>query len=152
MSNLKGVPAPRETPIGLLTSQVGRVLEQAFDDALAAAGGSRPSWLILLSIISGAARTQAGIAEHIGISGPTLVHHLDRLEAAGLVRRDIDPQNRRLRTLTLTDDGRAAFLGMREAALAFDTRLRAGLSDAQLATLRRLLTRLRANATEPKED
>lgn len=144
--------APRETPIGLLTSQVGRVVEQAFDDVLVAAGGSRPNWLILLAIISGTAETQAGIAEHIGITGPTLVHHLDRLEAAGLVRRDIDPQNRRMRSLTLTNDGRAAFLGMRDAALAFDARLRTGMSEAQLVTLRRLLIRLRANATEPEEE
>lgn len=95
--------------------------------------------------------TQAGIAEHIGITGPTLVHHLDRLEAAGLVRREVDPQNRRMRTLTLTDDGRAVFIGMREAALAFDARLRAGISEAQLATFRRLLTRIRTNATESQE-
>lgn len=137
--------------MGLLISQVGRAVEQAFDDALAAAGGSRPSWLILLAIISGAAETQAGIAAHIGITGPTLVHHLDRLEADGLVLREIDPQNRRMRTLTLTETGRSAFLGMRDAATSFDARLRGGLSEAQLATLRRLLARVRTNATSPED-
>jgi MarR family transcriptional regulator for hemolysin len=141
------MPAPLQLPIGLLTSQVGRALEHAFDDALAAVGGSRPNWLILLAIISGAAPTQAALAEHVGITGPTLVHHLDRLEAAGLVLRSLDPDNRRVRILTMTDDGHRAFVGMRAAALGFDARLRDGMSATQLATLRRLLTRLRSNAT-----
>jgi MarR family transcriptional regulator for hemolysin len=139
---------PRETPIGLLTTQVGRSLEQAFDAALTSAGGSRSIWLILLAIISGAGTTQAALAEHVGITGPTLVHHLDRLERSGLVERQTDPANRRVRTLALTDSGRTAFLGMREAALAFDAQLRSGISEAQLATLRKLLNRLRTNVKE----
>lgn len=144
--------APADTPIGLLAAQVGRALEQAFDAALTAAGGSRSSWLILLAIISGAGTTQAALAEHVGITGPTLVHHLDRLEQSGFVARRTDPANRRIRTLTLTDRGRAAFLGMRDAAMTFDAQLRTGISEAQLATLRRLLERLRTNAKEYSHD
>jgi MarR family transcriptional regulator, transcriptional regulator for hemolysin len=143
--------APHATPIGLLAAHVGRAVDQAFDDALGAVGGSRPAWLILLAIISGAGTTQAALADHVGITGPTLVHHLDRLERAGLVVRRVDPANRRIRVLELTSDGRAAFLGMREAALAFDAQLREGISDAQLATLRRLLERVRSNVPTTKE-
>lgn len=143
---------PRETPIGLLAAQVGRKVEEAFDSALSAAGGSRPAWLILLAIVSGAGTTQSAIAERVGITGATLVHHLDRLEQAGLVVRNTDPGNRRVRTLSLTASGRQAFTRMREAAGAFDTRLRHDLSDAQVQTLRRLLTRLRANSTSIKEE
>lgn len=142
---------PRETPIGLLTAQVGRVLDQVFDDALSAVGGSRPMWLITLAIVSGAGTTQSALAEHVGISGPTLVHHLDRLEKAGLVVRHADPANRRIRVLALTEQGRAAFLEMRAAALAFNAQLCDGISDVQLATLRRLLTCLRSNALTTKE-
>jgi MarR family transcriptional regulator for hemolysin len=142
---------PRETPIGLLAAQVGRRVEEAFDGALAAVGGSRPTWLILLAIVSGAGTTQAAIAEHVGITGATLVHHLDRLEEAGLVVRSIDPANRRVRALSLTVAGRQAFMSMRDAAGAFDARLRQDMSDAQVKTLRRLLIRLRDNSTSMKE-
>lgn len=142
---------PRETPIGMLAAQVGRRVEEAFDSALADAGGSRPAWLILLAIVSGAGTTQAAIAEHVGITGATLVHHLDRLERAGLVIRAIDPDNRRIRSLSLTVAGRQAFMGMREAAGAFDARLRHGLTDGQVQTLRRLLIRVRENTTSMKE-
>jgi MarR family transcriptional regulator for hemolysin len=143
---------PHEAPIGLLAAQVGRAVDHAFDDALAAVGGSRPTWLILLAIISGAGTTQSALADRVGISGPTLVHHLDRLERANLVVRQVDPTNRRIRVLALTADGRAAFFGMREAAVTFDARLRDGISDRELATLRRLLTRVRSNLTPSRSD
>ena len=106
---------------------------------------------MLLAIISGAGTTQSELAEHVGITGPTLVHHLDRMEAAGLVARQTDPANRRVRTLALTPAGREAFLGMREAAMAFDASLRRGMSENQLKTLRRSLAQLRTNLTPPKE-
>jgi MarR family transcriptional regulator, transcriptional regulator for hemolysin len=144
--------SPRETPIGLLAAQVGRSVDEAFEGALAAVGGSRPAWLILLAIVSGAGSTQSAIAEHVGITDATLVHHLDRLEQAGLVVRNIDPDNRRVRTLSLTASGREAFLSMREAAVDFDARLRQGMSEAQVQALRRLLARLRANSTSIKEE
>src|SRR5215216_6283858 len=88
MSGVAG--APRHLPLGLLIARVGRQVDRAFDDALAAADGSRSSWLILLAVKTGAGGTQAAIAERVGISGPTLIHHLDRLQAAGLITRNRD--------------------------------------------------------------
>ena len=73
------------------------------------------------------------------------------MERAGLVVREIDPDNRRVRRLSITVAGREAFLRMREAAAGFDAQLRHGMSDAQVQTLRRLLTRLRDNSTAMKE-
>ena len=145
------VPAPpgppRQEPIGMLVARTGKALDRAFDDALGFAGGTRPIWLVLLAVKSGAGRTQTGIAERVGISGPTLIHHLDRLETAGLVVRTRDPANRRLQTITLTADGDALFFRLRTAAVAFDRRLRTGIGDAEVAELRRVLTALHDNVT-----
>jgi MarR family transcriptional regulator, transcriptional regulator for hemolysin len=138
---------PRQEPIGLQVARTGKALDRAFDDALAAAGGTRPTWLILLAVKSGAGRTQSSIAERVGISGPTLIHHLDRLETAGLVVRTRDPANRRLQTITLTAAGDALFARLRAAAAAFDRRLRTGISDAELTELRQLLAALHDNLT-----
>ena len=146
-----GGPPGGEVPIGLLLAQIGRAADQAFDEALSAVGGSRPAWLVLLAIISGAGTTQTELAERVGITGPTLVHHLDRLEAAGWVQRQTEPANRRVRTLALTPDGRDAFLRMREAAMSFDARLHQGISDSKVKTLRAVLAQLRTNLHDPKE-
>jgi MarR family transcriptional regulator, transcriptional regulator for hemolysin len=136
---------PRQEPLGIVLARTSKAVERAFDDALAAAGGTRPTWLILLAVKSGAGRTQSGIAERVGISGPTLIHHLDRLESAGLVARRRDPSNRRLQTISLTAAGDALFLQLRDAAIAFDRRLRTGIADAQSAELRRLRSRMHDN-------
>jgi MarR family transcriptional regulator for hemolysin len=136
---------PGHMPIGMLVARAGKALERAFDDALAAAGGTRPTWLILLAVKSGAGATQANLARHVGISGPTLLHHLDRLEAEGLVARTRDPANRRPYTIALTQAGEAQFLQLRDTAVEFDRRLRTGLSERRIADLRRTLSALSKN-------
>jgi MarR family transcriptional regulator for hemolysin len=47
--------------------------------------------------------------------------------------------------VALTKAGEAAFIRLRETAIAFDAKLRAGLADADLATLGTLLGHLAAN-------
>lgn len=145
---IPGHGRPVEQPIGLTVARVAKTLERAFDDALAEAGGSRPTWLILLAVKSGAGATQAELARHVGISGATLVHHLDRLESRGVIARVRDEANRRPYTITLTPDGEAMFLRLRDTAISFDQRLRKGISAAETTELRRLLMTLSENTTE----
>jgi MarR family transcriptional regulator for hemolysin len=137
---------PSEVPIGLLVSSTAKVLGREFDAALAAVGGSRPTWLVLLSLKAGGHRTQGELAEAVGIRQPTLSHHLDGMERDGLVRRDRSAGNRRVQHVTVTELGEALFLRLRRAAASFDGRLRAGLDDAEVAELRRLLVQLAENA------
>jgi MarR family transcriptional regulator for hemolysin len=139
------VPRPVDVPIGLLVSRTAKTLARAFDDALTAAGGSTPMWLVLLSLKTAEHRTQAELAEAVGVRQPTMTHHLDGLERAGLVTRDRDPANRRVQRVRLTAQGEATFLRLRRAAAAFDGLLHAGLDDADVAQLRRLLTQLAEN-------
>ena len=138
-------PPGGAAPIGMIVAQTGKALDRAFDDALSAAGGSRPTWLILLAVKTGAGGAQANIAVRVGITGPTLVHHLDRLDAAGLIARQRDPANRRVQTISLTAEGEAAFTRLRAAAVAFDRRLRHGIDDDELATLHRVLPLMQRN-------
>ena len=140
------MPPPAGPPIGLHVTRTARVLSRAFDDALAAAGGSVPVWLVLISLKSQRLlASQRKLAEAIGIQGATLTHHLNAMEADGLVTRRRDPSNRRVHVVELTDAGEALFQRLRAAAVAFDRRLRAGLADEDVATLARLLDRLRDN-------
>jgi MarR family transcriptional regulator for hemolysin len=103
-------------------------------------------WLVLLNLKSGRAANQRELAAAVGVTEATLTHHLNAMEASGLLTRRRDPDNRRVHVVELTDDGEEAFTRLRNAAVAFDRRLRRGLSAEELATLEGLLTRLELNA------
>ena len=134
-------------PLGLLVSRTAKTLSRAFDDALVAAGGSTSAWLVLLSLTTAGHGTRGERAEIVGVTQPTLSHHLDGLERGGYVAREGEPGNRRVQQVRLTPDGEALFLRLRRAAGAFDGRLRAGLDDGDVATLQRLLGQLVENAS-----
>jgi MarR family transcriptional regulator, transcriptional regulator for hemolysin len=146
-----GVPEPFPVPIGLRLNQAARAVERAFDEALAEAGGTLPVWLILLNLKVGRPGTQKGLAQAVGIREATLTHHLNAMDARGLITRSRDAANRRVQVVTLTEAGEEAFLRLRTAARAFDARLRDGLADPDLATLATLLARLAANVGAPGE-
>jgi MarR family transcriptional regulator for hemolysin len=137
--------APFRVPIGLRLNQTARTVERAFDEDLAAAGGALPVWLILLNLKIRRPSNQRELAEAVGVREATLTHHLNGMESRGLVIRARDAANRRVQVVTLTEEGEAAFLRLRDVATAFDAKLRAGLADADLDTLESLLGRLAAN-------
>ena len=141
---------PQGPPLGRHLASVSRAVSRAFDEVLAEAGGSLPAWLVLIALKSGQRASQRELAEAVGIQGATLTHHLNTMESAGLVTRRRDPANRRLHLVELTPAGDALFLRLRDAATAFDRRLRAGLTEAEVSQLGTLLTRLRDNAVGPE--
>jgi MarR family transcriptional regulator for hemolysin len=144
-----------QEPIGLFVTRRARALGRAFDAVLADADASLATWLVLASLAGGLHQSQREIADALGIEGATLTHHLNRMEAAGLVTRTRNPENRRVHDVTMTADGNRAFASLVDVVRDFDAQLRAGLSDRELATLRRLLQRLVDNAgaarSEPEE-
>jgi MarR family transcriptional regulator for hemolysin len=140
--------APQTTPIGLHLSRVAKEVGAAFDAALAAAGGSLPTWLILLNLKINHSVNQRRLAGAVGIREATLTHHLNGMEQQDLLTRRRDPDNRRTHVLELTPSGEALFLALREAAMAFDRRLRRGLTSAEVAGLAAGLDRLAANVTD----
>jgi MarR family transcriptional regulator for hemolysin len=136
---------PQTEPIGLDVTSTGRVLSRAFNDALVGAGGSLPQWLVLMALKRGDHAMQRDIATAIGIEGATLTHHLNRMEADGLVRRERVADNRRSQLVALTRAGENLFATLLAAVVAFDAQLCEGFSDRELATMRKLLAKLRSN-------
>ncbi|MBM0260904.1 MarR family winged helix-turn-helix transcriptional regulator [Micromonospora sp. 4G55] len=77
------------------------------------------------------------LAEQLRCDRSNVTALVDKLEQAGLVERRVDPADRRQKTLVVTDAGRR----MRERVhrVMSDSRLLAGLSTDELATLRELV-------------
>jgi MarR family transcriptional regulator, transcriptional regulator for hemolysin len=138
---------PISPPIGLQLARTAKAVSRAFDDALAEAGGSVPIWLVLISLKTRRLANQRELAEAVGIREATLTHHLNGMDADGLVTRRRDPANRRVHLVEITQAGEAAFDRLRAAAVAFDSRLRADIGDEEIARLGLVLDRLRSNVT-----
>jgi MarR family transcriptional regulator for hemolysin len=139
---------PTTTPIGLRLTRTARVVSQAFDRALAEAGGSASIWQVLVLVRAQKWGTQAQMADQMGITGATLTHHLNMLENRGLVRRWRDADNRRVQHVELTDAGIELFDRLRVVAQAHDRRLRSGLSDEDIGRLGELLDRLESGVRD----
>jgi len=140
---------PERTPIGLYLTHTSRAISRAFDDALAAAGGSLPVWLVLVNLKMRNVASQRELAQAMGIKEATLTHHLNAMETAGLITRQRHPANRRIHVVELTEAGESSFGRLREAAFAFDTQLRLNVTADEIATLEGLLGRLAANVAPP---
>jgi DNA-binding MarR family transcriptional regulator len=82
------------------------------------------------------------LADRLGIVPRSLTTVIDALEKAGLVRREIDPRNRRAILLHLTDQGVAVRDDLREARRRAAEDLFAPLPDTDREVLAGLLARL----------
>lgn len=136
---------PATTPIGLQLANTAKAVSRAFNERLAEAGGSVPTWLILSSLKAVERRTQLELARAVGIEGPTLTRHLDGLETDKLVRRVRSGSDRRAVRVELTADGERLFQTLRQAVIAFNRSLTAGLGEQELDRMRKTLSRLERN-------
>jgi MarR family transcriptional regulator, transcriptional regulator for hemolysin len=127
-------------PIGLQLVRTARAVSQEFERAMAEAGGSAAIWQVLLLVRSQQWGTQSQMAAALGITGATLTHHLNAMEAQGLVSRT---RSGRVQQVELTAEGVALFDCLREVARRHDERLRARLGADELAQLAALLDKIR---------
>jgi MarR family transcriptional regulator, transcriptional regulator for hemolysin len=135
----------RIEPLGRQLALTAKVVASEFNAALAEAGGSIPTWLVLNMLINESWQSQHSIARALGIEGATLTRHLDSLEEVGLVVRRRDERDRRAIHVEATEAGKELHERLLRAASAFDTRLRNGFDEAELEQLRSLLLRIEAN-------
>lgn len=136
-----------ETPLGFLIVDTARLYRARIDRAFEDAG---------LGLTAGEARTlayvrfhpglrQSALAEKMSVEPMTLVGFLDRLEAAGLVLREVDPRDRRAKIVRLADAATPYLERISIAAGSARAHATEDFSDAERTQLRDLLVRVRAN-------
>ena len=137
-----------EERLGRLLALTSKVVKERFDEQLTEVGSSLNTYLILkhAAIYHGVSQRQ--LAERLGIEGPTLTHHLDRLATEGLACRVRDPQDRRVSRVELTAEGQAHLDRVEAYADKADNEFRNLFSDRELKTLFVLLNRIRDHYTK----
>lgn len=114
-------------------------------------GGVR-DWIVLTALRGGPRRTQLALARALGLDKTTLTSLLDRLEAAGLVVRTLDPDDRRARIPEITAAGRRLQGAVAAARDAAEADLLTAFTQREQGLLRSLLTRLAADPAHPDVD
>jgi MarR family transcriptional regulator for hemolysin len=120
---------------------------RVLDDFLRPTGLSQSTWRTLFHLASlGDGILQKDLAIAIGIEGPSLVRLLDNLEKDGLIERRAAANDRRGKTLHLTELGRARHREVMAIADEVRAQLLEGSSEAEIRTCLTVFDHIRANA------
>lgn len=98
------------------------LLTRMYGPVLAELGLTYPQYLVLLVLWEQSPQTVGSLGARLYLDSGTLTPLLKRMEAAGLVTRQRDPQDERRVLIDLTPDGRA----LRERALSVPETLTGG--------------------------
>lgn len=127
---------------GFLLARVHLRVSSGTRDALAGLGLGARQLALLDALAAIQPCPQRRLAEHLGVSGPAIVATVNELEQDGLIARRRNPRDRREQVLTLTDAGHRRRTEAHDRLATAWRDLSAGLTPADLAELRALLSRL----------
>lgn len=102
-------------------------------------GGARGYQVLVAAAEEGTPSSQLALAHRLVIDKTAVTYLVDDLERAGLVTRQPDPRDRRVRNVLATPAGRVALQRARTDLRGIETRLLEVLGPEQAAQLRRSL-------------
>jgi DNA-binding MarR family transcriptional regulator len=141
------------SPIGIIgrISRLARELEQRLEPVYRE-HGLEPGWHDVLATLRRTGPTyRLRVTDFSGalmLTSSGTTKRLDRLEQAGLIKRDPDPDDRRGTLITLTAAGHRLIDSVTEAHLANERRLLDALTEAEQLRLADLLRKLRLGLPE----
>ena len=100
----------RDCCLCLHVQRAARSLARRFDDALRPAGLTNGQFSLLMSLNRPQPATMSSVAALLAMDRTTLTAALKTLKRRGLVVVEPDPEDRRSRRLSLTEQGRAALV------------------------------------------
>ena len=142
-------PVPDQPPrsVGFLVSQLGFFSSKRFTEALAPLGMGPREFLLLRFVAASAGQSQQALAERLGVPPSRMVALADDLEERGLVERRLDPEDRRVRGLHLTEKGAETLQRAAEVAIEYETKLCSTLEKGERDQLIDLLQKVQEGQT-----
>ena len=116
---------------------------------LEAHGVSMWGYVVLSALDDSPVRTQSALAEAIGADKTRIIPTLDELQDSGLIAREVDPDDRRVRLLSITAKGRKVRRSVRAKIQANENRL---LDELPAADRRGFLRAVRYLSELPAEE
>src|SRR3984957_5493529 len=100
---LNSDPRPWEVKVVVALFQFQNRLERRLAEVLGPLGLTLPQFDVLMTLCHGDGITQQELAERLLVTKANVVGLIDRVSAAGWVKRCPDPEDRRVNRLYLTD-------------------------------------------------
>jgi DNA-binding MarR family transcriptional regulator len=129
------MPNAKPPTLGFLLSDASRLLRRRFEQESRDIPMTWAQLQIVARLSGNEGIGQAALAALLDIEPMTVSRHVDRMEAAGLVERRPDPNDRRARRIYTTEKSRELLQPMRERAAAIYEQALAGVSDEARAAL-----------------
>ena len=134
--------------IGFLLKRISTAIGRNADQGFKPITFSQMRVIMYIARMGGQPCCQKDIEARFGVSHPTVVGLLKRLEAKGLVVTSMSPTVRRRKEVCLTAAGRALLDEAMAHRAAMEQQLRKGMTEEDLRNLRRLLTQIYQNTLE----
>ena len=136
-------PAPSSIDLETLPGHAIRRLQQiavaVFLQETEAHGITPVQFAALQAVVNGPGTDQRSLAGSIGLDTSTVAGVVDRLEARGLLQRNLSPSDKRVRLLSLTPQGQALLRVMVPDMQRAQQRILAPLPKAERAEFMRML-------------
>jgi MarR family transcriptional regulator, organic hydroperoxide resistance regulator len=136
---------PSNETMDFLLAQVSRLHQQHAHDLLEKINLYRGQPPLLYALWDQDGQTHGELAEKLQVTPATITRMIQRMEKAGFVQRRPDPADQRVSRAYLTEAGRAVQAGVQTIWAQMEAESFAGFSPEELALLRDLLQRIRAN-------
>jgi DNA-binding MarR family transcriptional regulator len=134
--------------LGFLMARTHRAMRRALMARLEPAGITYPQFQVLNALCEEENVSQIALADRVNVDKTSLARMLDRMEAAGLISRGEDPEDSRVKRITLTGKGRRLqdrVTPLRDRVLG---QVLKGLSEEEVRELKRLLNRVYNNVSK----
>lgn len=134
-----------EFRLGFLIHDVSRLRRSAFDRGLKPLGVTRAQWWVLANLARKDGMTQSQLAEALDLGKVAVGGLLDRLERSGLVRREIDPNDRRVNRVFLEPSSQRVIQDLRQVGRALNQQILEGLSHEEIEVAAAVLDKMKHN-------
>lgn len=132
----------RDMQLGYLIHDVSRIRRKAFDQLMKPLGVTRAQWWVLAHLSRRNGMTQTELADLLDVGKASLGTLLDRLETGNWIERVLDPSDRRIKRLNLTERSLDLLERMTSAEREFNDQILKGMPNSDRDRLVALLTRV----------
>jgi MarR family transcriptional regulator for hemolysin len=138
---------------GNVLGQAARQWRRALDLRLRPFGLTDATWLPLLQLSRASApMRQKDLAEALFLDSSSVVRLLDALQANGFIERREHPEDRRVKTIILTEAAQEVLTKVNQVAKEVRYQVLLGLTDEELEVASRVMRNISAALDEPQPE